>query len=59
MFSIERETGSLIIKFREMFLCRKTVLRAYVMKSDEKPFFFQIYEKKWDMLRLTGISLYF
>ena len=43
MCCIEREKGNFILKFREIFLCRETVLRAHGMESDEKPFFFQIY----------------
>ena len=43
MSFIERETQNFILKFREIFPWRKTVLRAHVMKSDEKPFFCQIY----------------
>ena len=38
MCSIERETENFILKFREIFLWRETVLRAHGMKSDEKPF---------------------
>ena len=38
MCSIERETENFILKFREIFLWRETVLMAHGMKSDEKPF---------------------
>ena len=40
---IEREKQNFILIFREIFLWRETVLRAHEMKSDEKPFFCQIY----------------
>ena len=40
---IERGIQNFILKFREIFLWRNTVLRAHGMKSDEKPFFCQIY----------------
>ena len=43
MCFIERETQNFILKFREIFLWRETVLRAHGMKSNEKPFFCQIY----------------
>ena len=43
MCFIERETQNVILQLREIFLWRKTVLRAHGMKSDEKPFFCQIY----------------
>ena len=43
MCFIERETQTFILKFREMSQKRETVLRARGMKSDEKPFFCQIY----------------
>ena len=52
MCFIERERGNFIKKFREIFLWRETVLRAHGMKSDEKPFFCQIYAilgGKWFM----------
>ena len=54
MCFIDRETRNFILKFREIFLWRETVLGAYGMKSDEKPFFCQIYAifflEKWYML---------
>ena len=62
MCFIEREARNFILKSREIFPWRETVLRAHRMKSDEKPFFCQIYaifEKNWQMLRLTDIFLYF
>ena len=62
MCFIEKETQNFILKFREIFLWRETVLRAHGMKSDEKPFsikFMQFFEGKWYMLWLTGIFLYF
>ena len=43
MCYIERDTHNLILKFREIFPWRETVLRAHGMKSDEKLFFCQIY----------------
>ena len=49
MYFIERETQNFIIKFREIFPWRETVLMAHGMKSDEKTFLCQIdesYEKK-------------
>ena len=38
MCFIKRETRNVILKFREIFPCRETVLRVQRMKSDEKPF---------------------
>ena len=43
MCFIERETQNFILKFTEIFLRRETVLSAYGMKSDEKPFLCHIY----------------
>ena len=43
MHFIERETWNFILKFREIFPWRETVLRAHRMKSDEKLLFCQIY----------------
>ena len=43
MCFIERETRIFILKFREIFQWRETVLRAHGIKSDEKLFFCQIY----------------
>ena len=43
MCVVERETQNFILKFREIFLWRETVLRAQGMKSDEMPFFCPIY----------------
>ena len=43
MCFIERETWNFILKIREIFLWRETVLSAHEIKSDEKPFFCQIY----------------
>ena len=42
MSFIERETQNFILRFREIFLWRKSVLMAHGMKSDENPFFRQI-----------------
>ena len=47
MCFIERETQTFILKFREISQKRETVLRAHGMKSDEKPFFCQIYVIFW------------
>ena len=47
MCFIERETQNFILKFREIFLWREIVLRAHGIKSDEKPFFYQIYVIFW------------
>ena len=38
MCSIEIETQNLILKFREIFSWRQTVLRTHGMKSDDKAF---------------------
>ena len=38
MCFIERETQNFILKFKEIFLWRETVLGAHGMKSDEKLF---------------------
>ena len=38
MCFIERETQNFILKFREIFLWRETVLSPHGMKSVEKPF---------------------
>ena len=46
MYSIERETRNFILKFREIFLWRETVLKAHGMKSDEKPFFMRFFSRK-------------
>ena len=43
MCFIERERKTFILKFKEIFPWRETVLRAHRMKSDERPFFCQIY----------------
>ena len=43
MCFIERKTQNFILKFREIFLWKETVLKAHRMKSHEKPFFCQIY----------------
>ena len=39
MCFIKRETRNFILKFREIFPWRQTVLRIHGMKSDKKPFF--------------------
>ena len=51
MCFIERETQNFILKFREIFPWRETVLRAHGMKSDEKPVFLS---NLWDFLRKNG-----
>ena len=43
MCFIDGETRNFILKLREIFLWRETVLGVYGMKSDEKPVFCQIY----------------
>ena len=40
---IEKEIHNFILKFREIFPWRETVLMAHGMKSDENQFFRQIY----------------
>ena len=47
MCFIEKETPNFKLKFKDIFPLRETVLRAHGMKSDEKPFFFQIYAIFW------------
>ena len=59
MCLIERETQSFILKFREIFRQRETVLRAHGMKSDEKPFFCQIYTIVWRKMVHVVIDRYF
>ena len=56
MCFIERETENLILKFREIFLQRETVLRGHGMKSDEKLFFCQIF---WRNMVHVIIDKYF
>ena len=43
MSFIERETQQFTLKFREIFPWREIGLKAHWMKSEEKPFFCQIY----------------
>ena len=52
IYFIERETQNVVLKFREIFRWKETVLRAHGTKSVEKSFFCQIYviEEKWYML---------
>ena len=59
MCFIEREHQNFILKFREIFLWRETVLRAHRMKSDEKPFFCQIYGIVWGKMVLVVIDRHF
>ena len=59
MCFIERETQNFILKFREIFPWRETVLRAHGMKSDEKPFFCQIYAIFWGKMVHVVIDRYF
>ena len=70
MSFIERETEIFTPKFREIFPWRETMLRVQWMKSDEKPFFCQIYvisfffsfffffffEKKWYMFMMLWLT---
>ena len=46
MCSIERETQNFILKFREIFLLRETVLRAHGMKLMKSRFFYAIFRGK-------------
>ena len=50
MCSIERKTQNFILKFREIFLWRETVLRAHGMNCDEKPILCNFLREKWYML---------
>ena len=62
MCFIERETQNVILKFRDIFLWRETVLKAHGKKSDEKLFFCQIYAIVWwKMVHVVidSIFLYF
>ena len=59
MCFIERETQNVILKLREIFLWRETVLRTHVMKSDEKLFFCQIYVVVLGKTVLVVIDRYF
>ena len=55
----ERKTWNFILKFREIFLWRETVLRAHGMESDEKPFFCQINAFAWGKMVHVVIDTYF
>ena len=59
MCFIERETQNVILKLREIFLWRETVLRTHGMKSDEKLFFCQIYVVVLGKTVLVVIDRYF
>ena len=48
MCFIEWETRIFILKFREIFPWRETVLSAHEMKYDEKMFFCQIHTIFWE-----------
>ena len=54
-----KEKQNFILKCREIFLWRETVLRANGMKSDEKPLFCQIYAIVWDEMVHVVIDRYF
>ena len=43
MCFVEKETRNFILTFMAFFPWKETVLKAHGMKSDEKPFFCQIY----------------
>ena len=59
MCFIDRETQNFILKLRKIFPWRETVLRAHGMKSDERPFFCQIYAIfVWEMIHIV-IDRYF
>ena len=62
MCFIKRETQNFILKFREIFPWRETVLRAHGMKFDEKLFFCQtyaIFEEKMVHAVIDRYFLYF
>ena len=59
MYFIERETRNFILEFREIFPWREIVLRANGMKSDEKPFFCQIYVIFREKMVHVAIDRYF
>ena len=48
MCFIEKESQNFILKSREIFPWRETVLRAHGMKSDKKLFFCRIYAIFWE-----------
>ena len=56
---IERETQNVILELGEIFLWREAELRAHGMKSDEKPFFCQIYAIVWGKMVHAVIDRYF
>ena len=56
---IERETRNVILKFREIFLGRETVLSTHGIKSDENPFFCQVYAMFWEKMVHVVIDRYF
>ena len=59
MCFIEREIQNFILRFREVFPWRETVLRAHGMKSDWKLFFCQIYAIFWEKMVHVVIDKYF
>ena len=59
MCFIERETQNFYLKFREIFLWRETLLRAYRIRFNEKPFFCQIYAIFWGKIVHVVIDRYF
>ena len=59
MCFIERETQNSILRFREIFLWKETVLSAHGIKSDEKLFFCQIYAIFWAKTVCVVIDRYY
>ena len=59
MCFIERETQNFILKFREIFLWRETVLSAHGMKSDECRFSVRFVWFSWEKMVLVVIDRYF
>ena len=59
MCFIEWETHKFILELREIFLWKEKVLRVHGMKSDEKPFFCQIYAIFWENMVHVVIDRYF
>ena len=59
MCFIERETQTVILKFRGIFLWRETMVKAHGMKSDKKPFLCQIYAIVWWKIVYVVMDRYF
>ena len=55
MCFIKRETQIFIIKFREIFPWRETVLRAHRIKFDEKLFSCQTYAIFWEKKMIHAV----